>query len=471
MQKTVGSCLFVTLIAWTAASAAQLPVKPFTTADGLARNTILCIIQDARGFLWFCTSDGLSRFDGYGFTNYGTEHGLPNSSVTSLLVSRRGLYWVGTPLGLFRFDPNSPPPQKFKAVQVGDGRYAVRVTSILEDRSGSLWLGTEQGLYRLRDGEQAWEVIDAGIPIRSDGWSGVHSLLEDQRGVLWIGGADGLYRRTPDGQTAEYAYPPWRRGPVMALYQDREGRIWASDNVALYRINPDAASEDSIVSRVYTVKDGLPSNRIAALLESSDGQLWAAGFGGMGQYLPALDKFERYTTEEGLVDEDLKSLAEDTHGNLWVGTASAGAIKIARHGFTSYTQADGLSNIRIGSVVVDQAGELCVWSNLARTLALNCFNGSVLHPSIPNTRTRSVISAGAGVRSDFRTTQGNGGCRPAKVSAGSGKRAMRNNLTGGLQRRSIRCGMASAGTTSSACLKTRGAIFGSRRSIRQQDRC
>jgi hypothetical protein len=32
---------------------------------------------DSRGFLWFCTNEGLSRFDGYGFTNYSTDQGLP----------------------------------------------------------------------------------------------------------------------------------------------------------------------------------------------------------------------------------------------------------------------------------------------------------------------------------------------------------------------------------------------------------
>src|SRR5580704_12853326 len=114
-------CLGVPLIAWMAASAAQLPVKTYTTADGLARNSINCIVQDPRGFLWFCTSEGLSRFDGYTFTNYGAEHGLPNREVTSMLISRRGIYWVATFAGLFRFDPNSSPPQKFEAVGFGAG--------------------------------------------------------------------------------------------------------------------------------------------------------------------------------------------------------------------------------------------------------------------------------------------------------------------------------------------------------------
>jgi len=62
-------------------------------------------------------------------------------------------------------------------------------------------------------------------------------------------------------------------------------------------------------------------------------------------------------------------------------------MKIARHGFVSYTQADGLSNIRTGSVFVDHAGELCVW-NQATKWTLNCFDGkrfTSIHPKYPDT--------------------------------------------------------------------------------------
>jgi ligand-binding sensor domain-containing protein/signal transduction histidine kinase len=367
--------------------AAQLPVRTYTTADGLARNVVPCIVQDPRGFLWFCTSEGLSRFDGYSFTSYGTEHGLPNSAVTSLVISRRGLYWVGTPLGLFRFDPNSSPPQKYEAVRLGASRFAGEINSILEDRSGSLWVGTEGGLYRLEGGKVRWEPVDIGLPMRSDGWGAVYALLEDQRGVLWIGGAGGLYRRAPDGRTTVYPNPWWPRTTVVAIYEDHEGRIWASDNDALYRLNPNLGPQDSIVTRTYTVKDGLPGNRIGALMESSDGRLWVGGVGGLGQYLPAQDRFESYTTAEGLSDPNVASLAEDSEGNLWAGTESAGVMKIARRGFTSYTSADGLGNMRIVSLFLDQAGELCAWNNQLKKLSLDCFNGkrfTSIHPKYPD---------------------------------------------------------------------------------------
>jgi ligand-binding sensor domain-containing protein len=86
--------------------AERLPIKVYTTADGLAQNAVNRIVRDSRGFLWFCTDEGLSRFDGYTFTNYTTADGLPHPVVASFLETRSGVYWVGTYSGLCRFNPS-----------------------------------------------------------------------------------------------------------------------------------------------------------------------------------------------------------------------------------------------------------------------------------------------------------------------------------------------------------------------------
>src|SRR2546427_8756227 len=83
----------------------RLPIKNYTTADGLAHNNVNKIVRDSRGFLWFCTEEGLSRFDGYSFTNFGMEQGLPHPSVNDLLETRGGDYWVATGGGLVSFNP------------------------------------------------------------------------------------------------------------------------------------------------------------------------------------------------------------------------------------------------------------------------------------------------------------------------------------------------------------------------------
>ena len=153
--------------------AERLILKSYTTADGLPHDAIHCVVEDARGFLWFCTDDGLSRFDGYGFTNYGIGDGLPGARVNAILPAPDGRHWIATSAGLIRFDPHGPSPAgraepgrsaadrdsrtapaaMFSAVVPGLEGRARYVTALLRDRAGIVWVGTHDGLYRMTVGQ------------------------------------------------------------------------------------------------------------------------------------------------------------------------------------------------------------------------------------------------------------------------------------------------------------------------------
>src|SRR5262245_61383238 len=110
-RRIAWSLAFVLLLS-IPASSELLPIKTYTTADGLAHNTVNRIVRDSRGFLWFCTEEGLARFDGYTFTNYGTNEGMPHATVNDLLETREGDYWVATGAGLVRFNPRGKPTNR-----------------------------------------------------------------------------------------------------------------------------------------------------------------------------------------------------------------------------------------------------------------------------------------------------------------------------------------------------------------------
>src|SRR5215831_8134192 len=96
------------LIAMSQLTAAErLPLKIYTTADGLPNNNINKIVRDSRGYLWFCTAEGLSLFDGHSFVNFGVDDGLPRANVNDILETRDGEYWVATTGGLCRFKPKN----------------------------------------------------------------------------------------------------------------------------------------------------------------------------------------------------------------------------------------------------------------------------------------------------------------------------------------------------------------------------
>ena len=89
--------------------AERLPIRAYSTADGLPDDEVDRIVTDPHGFLWFCTKGGLARFDGYSFVNFGPGQGLPAGGVNDLLITRGGDYWVATDSGVVRFRPNGRP--------------------------------------------------------------------------------------------------------------------------------------------------------------------------------------------------------------------------------------------------------------------------------------------------------------------------------------------------------------------------
>jgi ligand-binding sensor domain-containing protein len=138
-------------------------VRIYTTADGLAGNAIDRIVTDSHGFLWFCTREGISRFDGYEFHNFGPGQGLA-AAATDLLESADGDYWIATLNGVARFQAASPTPL-FKLYYARDQK--ARVTfALAADPAGGIWVGTQGGLYHLDRTSSDWQLrfVDIGMP-------------------------------------------------------------------------------------------------------------------------------------------------------------------------------------------------------------------------------------------------------------------------------------------------------------------
>src|SRR4030088_2756612 len=85
--------------------AERLPLRAYTVNEGLAHNHVNRIYRDSHDFLWICTDEGLSRFDGRSFVNYTVANGLPHIHVNDIIETRTGEYWIGTDGGVVLFRP------------------------------------------------------------------------------------------------------------------------------------------------------------------------------------------------------------------------------------------------------------------------------------------------------------------------------------------------------------------------------
>jgi ligand-binding sensor domain-containing protein/two-component sensor histidine kinase len=74
----------------------QYSYRQFTTADGLPSNVVYGAYQDSKGFIWFFTNAGVSRFNGISFQNFTVEQGLSDNEVFGAFEVAPGRIWFRT---------------------------------------------------------------------------------------------------------------------------------------------------------------------------------------------------------------------------------------------------------------------------------------------------------------------------------------------------------------------------------------
>lgn len=167
----------------------SLNSKTYTTADGLAQNTVLAVSIGRDGTVWAGTlNGGVSRFHDGRFTTLMSTNGLASNTVSSILEAADGAVWFATPNGLSSLR-TAGGAFVWRTYTVGDGLPSDNANCLFEDSTGTLWIGTLGGLAFLRDGRIQLPT-PAEAPLREQ----IFGIAEDQPGSLWITTANHVLR-------------------------------------------------------------------------------------------------------------------------------------------------------------------------------------------------------------------------------------------------------------------------------------
>lgn len=429
------------------AYAERLPLKIYTSADGLGSSATFNIVRDSRGFIWICSRDGLVRFDGYRFITYRIGNDDADPAVFNILPARDGVYWVNLNRGTdYRFVVPGSDSSLLERIRQPAAKNDARIPLVaeplpadaplpsFEDRAGNLWAANDKGILLLQESEAggarlSGELIELNLPGNPD--KGLTRVVfkngQDDGGKgFWIGTHWGLARRQPDGKTIHYAINPQNNSDAVLIYEeDKQRRIWIArpEGLVVLKTEDFAEAQDSndFTSRRAVVKPGvfsadgqaqLPAEpdeafafsfadilrrdrenvskanylkpEIHSIICASDGKMWITSNHGLIVFDGK--RFQQYTRRQGLASEVIGNVVEDGEGHIWL-TTYGGLHRINPKGLTTFDESDGLENERIHSIYEDRDGRLAVVSGN--------FNISRLQPDGTFEMARPELPAGS----------------------------------------------------------------------------
>lgn len=352
-----------------------LPFHILSVDDGLLQSTVYCVFQDSQGFLWIGTQDGVSRYDGYSFTNFTTDHGLVNNRVLCIEEDQDGFLWFGTAGGVSQFLGD-----RFELPDIPGDLQVGNVHAINFDADRTIWLGTQHGLARVRPHDSTGQ-RGMHSHIRGD----VYALYRDKKGTLWAGLGSGVAAVT-DGSVKTYGAESGLPAiPIKCFAEDANGNLYlGTEGKGTYRKEGDAFSSYARTSQEESME-------VYALCFDDEGQLWVGSYGdGVVRHSEGVSSM--YSTPNGLPSKVVRSIIQDREGNMWFGTY-AGIARLGTDDIQAYTTAQGLSHNTVMAIEEDGEGGLVfgTYGGGVSILSRGRFRTLDISSGLPHNTVRAIL--------------------------------------------------------------------------------
>lgn len=412
----------------------------FSQENGLSNNQVHAIHQDSRGFMWFGTSQGISRFDGYRFTRFvnnpsdtntltgnlvrvifedsrgrlfagtengglnlydrdrefflplfGEESGFQEASVNDIKEDKQGILWIGTDNGLLLYRENGRITRVVPEESSSGKRFSGNFIRIMTfDAAGKLWMGTNNGLFVLDTA--ANRVSPFPLPVPESLNEEIWELVIGDDGRIWTGTYDnGIFIIGTDNHIAQHLIPDPannRSRTVRAIARDPKGDFWIGTRGGLFIYD----QVQGIVASYYhdeRESRSLSGNSVLEIFHDKRGDTWIGTRTGINYLVHTKQLFRNFRAmpndKHYLNSNEIWAFHADKEGKIWIGTEDGGVniYDPASHSFDYLVSRPGdpnsLSSNCIKSFLDDGKGHLWIATFRGGINILDRRNGRIVH--------------------------------------------------------------------------------------------
>lgn len=324
----------------------DISARRISTSDGLPSNTVIRVWQDAEGYMWFDTRNGICRFDGYQFRRFGQGTVTPPAPPSQLTTS--DAQWVRTENGCLARHGNDGSVRSWRLIPADIIEHTrndhFHVADVDERTEAISTYGNGLFLYDKPTGELTHYVRNDGSGVLSDNYlTGLFVdrtrciwVIEDYLGVKCLRVNDLQYSpmwidSTADVQDVNY---------IRCIAPLADGRLLVSNQMS-----------DVYILNVHTGRITFSGNdgyRVYASLMDSKGRQWT-GTRGNGLWCDG-------RKIGGLPSDDVFNVREDSEGCILVSMLGGGVARINDSGATAVL----LAGLKAHDALADRQGHLWV---------------------------------------------------------------------------------------------------------------